>query len=177
MDILVLTGSPHREGSSALLAESFVRGAQEAGHHVARFDAAFCRIGPCVACDGCAETGVCVLKDEFEALRPHLLAADLVVFVTPLYYFGMSAQLKRVIDRFYSVNSQLMESAKQAMLLVTAGDTDPTVSDALEAHFQAICSYLRWQDGGRLLAHGVNTRADLEQTDFPQKAYAMGRTL
>lgn len=101
MNILVIESSPHKHGSSNLLAEEFIRGAKERGHQVEIFDAARADLHPCLGCDACGMSGPCVQKDDMAQLREKILASDMAVFVTPLYYFGMSAQLKTVIDRFY----------------------------------------------------------------------------
>ena len=119
MEIVVLTGSPRRNGNSAYLAERFVKGAQEKGHEVYRFDCAFKQVEPCRACNRCGMDGLCVIKDDFNELRPHLIAADMVVFATPMYYFGISAQMKRVIDRFYAINEQIKGHYKKAAFLMT----------------------------------------------------------
>ncbi|MBO4696130.1 MAG: flavodoxin family protein, partial [Lachnospiraceae bacterium] len=97
MKILVLTGSPRKNGNSATLADSFIKGAKEAGHTVERFDAAFKKVHPCIACNSCGMDGPCVFKDDFEFVRKHIVEADCVAFATPMYYFGISAQLKAVI--------------------------------------------------------------------------------
>ena len=90
MYVLVLTGSPHIHGATDLLAGEFIRGAEEAGHEVIRFDAAFMGIHPCLACDGCRESGICVQKDGMEKVLESLLDTDLVALVTPLYYYGIT---------------------------------------------------------------------------------------
>lgn len=102
-------------------------------------------------------------------LIPDLVAAEMVVFVTPLYYSGMSAQLKAVIDRFYSINSILRATPKQAMLLCAGADKDLWPMEALETHFRAIFRYLKWQFRCSLLAVGVHERQDIEQTGYPRK--------
>ena len=107
MKILVMESSPHKHGSSNLLAAEFIRGATEAGHQTQVFDVARSDLRPCLGCDACGMSGSCVQKDGMEELRRRILASDMVVFVTPLYYFGMSAQLKTAIDRFYSFNDEL----------------------------------------------------------------------
>jgi len=104
MKIVVITGSPHRHGTSALLADEFIRGAEEAGHSVTSFDAAFMKIGACLGCDKCMMSGPCCQKDDMEQIINAILQTDMIVFATPLYYYGMSTQLKAVIDRFYSKN-------------------------------------------------------------------------
>ena len=107
MKIVVVTGSPHKAGTSALLADKFIEGAQSKGHEVFRFNAAFEDIHPCRGCDACGMNGPCVQKDAIEEkLIQKLVDCDMIVLVTPLYYFGFSAQLKTVIDRFYHCMEQ-----------------------------------------------------------------------
>ena len=178
MNIVVLTGSPHKKGTSALLADEFIRGAKEAGHRVVRFDAAFEKVNPCIACDHCRRhEGQCTYTDAMEELDPMLIEADLVVFVTPLYYFGMTAQLKRVVDRFYAIDGALRRTPKRAVLLATGADEEGWAMEALAEHYRAICRYLGWQDAGTVLALGVAVRKDIEQTAFPRQAYELGRSI
>lgn len=115
MKITVLTGSPRRNGNSTYLAEQFIKGAEEQGHEVFRFDCAFRQVEPCRACNRCGMDGPCISNDDFQELRPHLIGADMVVFATPMYYFGFSAQMKRVIDRFYAINGQIRGVAKKRL--------------------------------------------------------------
>src|SRR5512142_1472337 len=85
MNITVITSSHHKHGTSALLADAFIRGAGEAGHSVFRFDAGFEKVSPCLGCDRCRrDNSTCAQKDAMEKLNPHLLEADMIVFVTPL---------------------------------------------------------------------------------------------
>ncbi len=178
MKITVITSSHHKHGTSALLADEFIRGACEAGHSAFRFDAGFEKVSPCLACDHCGlGDRACAQKDSMDELNPHLLEADIVVFVTPLYYFGMSAQLKTVIDRFYANNYRLMGSGKKAILMATSYDAyDWTMKD-ITAHYRTIVQYLKWADAGVLLATGCSSRSDIERTDFPAMAYRMGKEL
>ena len=85
-----------------MLAEQFAKGAKEAGHNVEILDAAHMDMHPCIGCDHCGMNGECVHKDDNRIIRDALLESDMVVFVTPIYYFGMSAQLNMVIVRCYS---------------------------------------------------------------------------
>ena len=92
MKIVVLCGSPHKAGTSALLADKFIEGAQAAGHEVFRFNAAFEDINPCRGCDACGMNGPCVIQDAISAkLIQKLVDCDMVALVTPLYYYGFSA--------------------------------------------------------------------------------------
>ena len=107
MHIVILQGSPNAKGSTALMVEEFSRGAREAGHDVLRVDVDRLQVRPCTGCVACGYEGPCAVHDDMQDLRAKILAADMVVFATPLYYYGMSAQLKTVIDRFCSFNASL----------------------------------------------------------------------
>lgn len=178
MKILILNGSPHKKGTTALMISEFKCGAEENGHTVTVFHTAEENIHACTACDHCrtSDSG-CVFKDGMDKLNPLLMDADLVVFSTPLYYFGMSAQIKTVIDRFYANNQVLREHKKKAVLLAACGDTDDWAMDALKLHYEAVCHYLHWENAGILLGIGMYTRDDIEHSSYPEKAYELGKSL
>ena len=177
MKATIITGSPHKKGTSALLADEFIRGAQEAGWDTYRFDAAFEKVAPCLGCD-CCRIGAapCVQKDAIQKLTPELLASQAVALVTPLYYFGFSAQIKTVIDRFYA-NSYKLTGGKKVFLLATAYDSNDWTMSALTAHYETLARYMEWEDAGRVLAVGCGARTDIERSRFPQDAYQLGRSL
>lgn len=175
MNVLVLTGSPHPKGATALLADAFCQGAKEAGHEAVRFDTANLNIHPCTGCDFCLENGgACVFEDDMGAIYARLPQADAVVLVTPLYYFGMTAQLKRVVDRFYAVNEALCQSPKRLLLIAAGADTEDWAMAALRAHVQALCRYLGWQEGGKVLALGAGSREEAENSPYPAAARNLG---
>lgn len=176
MNILVLTGSPRKNGNSATLATQFIRGAEEAGHTVTRFDAAFRNVHPCTACNSCGMDGPCVFQDDFQVVREHIIPADMVVFATPMYYFGFSSQLKAVIDRFYAINGSI-HRAKKAALLMTYADNAARKEHPLLAHYEMLLAYLGWTDAGRVIAPGVWPAGAVNGTPYPQQAYALGKSL
>ena len=163
MKIVVLTGSPRKNGNSAYLAEQFIKGAEEKGHEVFRFDCAFKQVEPCRACNRCGMNGPCIFNDDFQELRPHLIDADMVVFATPMYYFSISAQMKRVIDRFYAINGQIDTAKKEA--------------EPMLVHYHTLMDYLGWTSVGEVVASGVWTAGSIRNTDYPQQAYQLGRSL
>jgi multimeric flavodoxin WrbA len=179
MKVLVLTGSPHANGTTALLADEFCSGAVESGHEVVRFDTAKLKLNPCLGCDHCRRNeGKCVHEyDDMIEIILHLLTADAVVLVTPLYYFGMTSQLKKVVDRFYSVNSLLREKSKKLYLIAAGADTDEWAMDGIRAHYKCLCSYLRWQEGGTILGYGLSTRQDAENSEYKKMARRLGQNL
>jgi multimeric flavodoxin WrbA len=177
MKVLVLTGSPHKQGTSALLADEFIRGAKESGNEVFRFDAAFEDVHTCVGCLKC-EYGKnpCVFNDAMTELNPHLPDSGIIVFITPVYYHGFSAQLKSVIDRFQATVFS-MQGNKKVMLMATAAHDEAWVMDGLTAHYRNLNRYMRWKDIGMVLAIGCATKTDIEKTNFPKQAYELGKSI
>jgi multimeric flavodoxin WrbA len=177
MKVTVITGSPHKKGTSALLADKFIEGAKESGNEVFRFDAAFEEVKPCLACDYCAShDGQCVRKDAMNTWCEKLIESDMIVFVTPLYYYGMSTQIKSVIDRFHANNAKLAGN-KKSMLLATSYGADDWTMEALEKNYESILRFMKWSDAGKLFATGCPVREVIEQTNFPNQAYELGKSI
>lgn len=177
MNILVLKSSPHVHGSSNLLADSFLLGAKEQGHQVVEINVAKALVHPCMACDVCGMKNPCVQKDDMCEIGEQLMHCDMVVFVTPLYYFGFSAQLKLVIDRFYSWNERIIEKRFQSVLIAAAWEKEEETMETLKHHYKQLCQYLCFQDRGMVLGRGCGTVEMTRQSVFPQQAYRLGKTL
>lgn len=177
MKIVVLTGSPRRNGNSAHLAERFIKGATEAGHEIFRFDCAFQKIESCTGCHSCEYKGPCVFRDDFDILSPHLISADMVVFVSPMYYFGISSQLKRVIDRFNGINFHLKGKNKKTAFMLAYSDTAPEEAEPMLLHYKTMTHYLGWTDVGTVVAPGVWEAGEIEKTGYGEQAYQLGRNL
>lgn len=177
MKIIILEGSPNRKGSSNLLADCFKQGAEEAGHTVEIIDAAHADIHPCTGCIHCGYEGPCVQKDEMDRIRPKILEADMPVFATPLYYYGMSAQLKVLIDRFCAFNSSVQRRHMKSALLAAAWNSDDWTFEALESHYKTLVRYLNLADMGMVLGAGCGTPSMTRHSQFPQQAYNLGNRL
>lgn len=177
MKVLVITGSHHQNGTSAYLAAQFIDAASKNGHTIKRVDTAYKKIGGCMGCMYCKQhNGACVQKDDMEALRLELLAADVLVFATPTYYFGVTAQIKALIDRFFALGDQL-KTPKKAYVLVTSGSPAPVIVAGIKSEFETMFGFMHWENAGMLFAQGVPTLEALKKTDFPQKAAALGAAL
>lgn len=177
MKILVIESSPHKNGSSNLLADNFIKGAQEKGHETVVFDAARAELNPCLGCDFCGMDGPCSQNDDGEYLKEQIMSSDMMVFVTPLYYFGVSAQLKTVIDRFYSFTVRLSSRKIKTALIVAAWDSNEWTMREVESYYDTLCRYMNFEDRGKILGTGCGTVPMTRHTDFPQRAYELGRSL
>lgn len=178
MKIVVINSSPHSEtqSTSRYLSQRFVEGAKSAGHEVFIFDAANEETNPCQGCDHCGMDGDCIFDDAIQnKLMPKMLEADLLVLVTPLYYYGMSAQLKIIVDRFYSRTTRL--NGKKSMIMATAWNSADWTMEALKNHYETLVRYMSWQDVGQVWATGCGTRPMVERSEFGDTAFKIGAML
>ena len=106
---------------------------------------------------------------------PKMLEADLLVLVTPLYYYGMSAQLKIIVDRFYSRTTKL--NGKKSMIMATAWNSADWTMEALKNHYETLVRYMNWNDVGQVWATGCGTRSLVERSEFGEQAYKIGAKL
>ena len=179
--VFVITGSPRRHGNSASMADAFIRGAQEKGYQVDRFDAAFRKLSGCTACDQCWSKGkACVVADDWQEFSEKLEAADVVVFAYPLYWSGMPAQLKAAIDRLYAYCSpktiRPLKGKRTVLLLCGECEGQQIFREALAVH-EGINGYLSWEKAGEVLVDSVFEQGALKKTDALERAYALGASL
>ena len=97
--VLVISTSPRKGGNSDVLADEFVRGAQEGGNSVEKVTLYDKTIGFCKGCLACQSTQRCVIRDDADAIAQKMLTADVIAFATPIYYYGMCGQMKTMLDR------------------------------------------------------------------------------
>lgn len=160
-----------------MLAENFIEGALESGHEIIEIDSAHTDISPCIGCVHCGYEGECVLNDDMDDFRQQILSSDMLVFVTPLYYYGMSAQLKTLIDRFCSRNFSIQQRNFKSALLTVAYNSDDWTFDALEAHYDTLVRYLNLNDCGRVMGYGCGTPSMTKSSKYPRDAYELGKSL
>jgi len=178
MKITVITGSSRKNGTSNYLADEFIRGAQENGHEIYRFDSAHANVNNCIGCNACGMgTKPCIYKDDFVELKENLLNSDVMVFITPIYYFGMSSTLKKVIDRFYSIDPQLKGLKNKGVFISVQHAPVEAVKEPINAHYQAILSWLNMENAGIVNALGIESVEHLKQTGYPKQAYELGKSL
>lgn len=178
MKIVLINSSPHSEekSTSRFLAQKFVEGAKSAGHEIFIFDAANEETHPCKGCDHCGMDGDCIFNDAIsQKLMPKMLEADLLVLVTPLYYYGMSAQLKIIVDRFYARTTKL--NGKKSIFMATAWNSADWTFEALKNHYETLVRYMNWEDCGQVWAIGCGYRSAVENSEFADAAFKIGANL
>ncbi len=173
--IVVITGSPRKNGNSFAMTEAFIKGAEEKGHTVTRFDAAMKKVGGCHACETCYSTGkACTFDDDFNTIAPAILEADAIVFTMPVYWYSIPAQIKGVIDRIFSfVVGGKDIAGKECALIACCEEEDMSVMDGVRIPMERMCTLNKWKMVGEVLIPGVLNVGDIGKTDGCERAAAL----
>ena len=174
MNILILSGSPRKGGNTELLVEAFVKGASQK-HHVEVVSVHDYKVNPCMGCNACfkSESNSCVQKDDMPLIYEKMAVADMLVIASPVYFYGLSAQLKAVIDRFHNPVRDTYHIKKTALLLVGAASL-PELFDGILAQYRLCLNFFKLEDAGRVLVRGVKDKGDIQNTEAIQKANELG---
>ena len=174
MNILILSGSPRRGGNTELLVEAFVKGASQK-HHVEVVSVHDYKVNPCMGCNACfkSENNACIQKDDMSLIYDKMAVADMLVIASPVYFYGLSAQLKAVIDRFHNPTRDTYHIKKTALLLVGAASL-PELFDGILAQYRLCLNFFKLEDAGRVLVRGVKDKGDIQNTEAIQKANELG---
>ncbi len=176
MNILILSGSPRKGGNTELLAEAFAQGASK-HHQVEIVSVRDYKVNPCLGCNACFKTnGICAQKDDMSPIYEKMNQADMLVIASPVYFYGISAQLKAVIDRFHNPIRDTFHIKKMALLLVGAA-TLPELFDAILAEYNLCLKFFSIEDAGKVLVRGVKDKGDIMGTSFLEDAYQLGTSI
>jgi multimeric flavodoxin WrbA len=177
MNILILSGSPRKGGNTELLVEAFVKGASQR-HQVEVVSVHDYKVNPCLGCNACFrnEQHICVQKDNMQLIYEKMSQADMLVIASPVYFYGLSAQLKAVIDRCHNPIRDTFKIKKTAILLVGAA-TLPELFDSILAQYQPCLNFFKLEDAGRVLVRGVKDKGDIKNTNALNEAFELGQHL
>ena len=173
--VLVISTSPRKGGNSDVLADEFVRGAQEGGNSVEKVTLYDKTIGFCKGCLACQSTRRCVIHDDADTIAQKMLAADVIAFATPIYYYGMCGQMKTMLDR-----SNPLFSADYAFrdlyLLSAAAEEDSHTPDGAVTGLQGwIDCFEKARLAGTVFAGGVTSVGEIQ--GHPALKHEMGKNV
>lgn len=175
--IIIVTSSPRKDGNSETLAKKFAEGAAAAGNEVEFVAVRDVDLKFCLGCLYCQSHDKCVLSDSMNALYSDFENADVLVFATPVYYYSVSGQLKTFLDRLNPLFPRA-NKFKEVYLLATSADGD---GNAMNGCVSDIQGWIDCFDGvelkGVLRGVGVTDKGEIDGTNFPEKAYEMGKNV
>ena len=176
-NVLIISTSFRKGGNSESLAEEFARGAQESGNKVEKVYLRDKNIGFCKGCLACVNTNRCVIKDDAAEIVEKMLAADVIVFSTPIYYYEMSGQMKTLLDRgnpMYSADYAF----RDIYLLTSAAEDEENVPKRAVSGLEGwIECFPKARLAGTVFAGGVTAVGEIKDHPSLKLAYEMGKTV
>lgn len=174
--VLILSGSPRKNGNSDILCDAFARGAAEAGHRVEKIRVAEKKIGYCRACYACKESGICAIKDDMAEILQRMIDADVLVLASPVYFYSIDAQLKALIDR--TVARWLEVRDKELYYIVTAADDELASADTTLACFRGYAACIEGaREMGVICGMGAYEKGTVQDKPSMTDAYEMGKNV
>jgi multimeric flavodoxin WrbA len=188
MKVLGLFGSPRRGGNTELLLEEALKGAESEGAEVERVYLTDLTITPCKECHGCDQTGNCVILDDMQKIYPKLLEADIIILASPIFFYGVTAWAKALIDRSQALwarkyllkdPSLRKEGKKRKGFLISVGATKgQRVFEGAILTAKYFFDVLNAKYVGELLFKGVDAKGDiLKHEGALHQAFEAGRRL
>lgn len=175
--IVVLAGSMRKGGNTDLLAQAFAEGAGR-NNIVEIVSVADYKVNPCIGCNSCftREGNQCFQKDDMVEIYKKLKVADMVVIASPVYFYGISAELKAIIDRLHTPMRNRFPVKKLALLLVGAASL-PELFDAIKLQYQLVLNFFNLENAGMVLVRGVKDIGDIKVTKALEEAYNLGASV
>jgi len=173
----VLSGSPRRGGNSDILCDQFILGADESGNQTEKIFLRDKDINYCLACDTCQENGgICDQDDDMAEVLDKMIASDVIVMATPVYFYTMNAQMKTVIDRTYSRYAEIRD--KDFYFITTAAVKNKQALEKTIEGFRGFTSVLNGpKEKGIIYGTGAWNMGDIKESRAMVQAYEMGKAV
>lgn len=172
--VLILSTSPRKGGNSDTLAEEFAHGAREAGHQVEKIELYNKTIGFCRGCLACQKTRRCVIHDDAGMIAQKMLAADVLVFATPIYFYEMCGQMKTLLDRsnpLYPADYAFRE----VYLLAAAADGELSAMDGAVKGLEGwLACFEKAKLAGTVFGGGADAVGTIQGNPALREAYEKG---
>lgn len=176
-NVLVISTSLRANSNSDALADAFLRGAADAGHHAEKISLRGRNIQFCRGCMACQKLGRCVISDDAAEISQKMHDADVIAFATPIYYYEMSGQMKTLLDRanwLYSSDYHFTD----IYLLTAAAENEPSVPSRAEGGLTGwIDCFERARLAGSVFAGGVEGPGEATGHPALAQAYNMGNQI
>jgi multimeric flavodoxin WrbA len=175
--VLVLSASPRKGGNSDLLCDQFLLGAEETGNQVEKIFVSDRTIAYCTGCGVCFDRkNGCSQKDDMNEILEKMIAADVIVMATPVYFYTMNGQMKTLIDRTCARYTEI--SGKDFYFIVAAAvDSEPAMERTLQG-FRGFTSCLeRPKEKGVIYGTGAWNIGDIKGSKAMDQAYEMGKAV
>ena len=177
-NVLAISTSLRAKSNSDILTEQLINGARDAGHEVEHISLKGKELGFCIGCLACQKTQKCVLKDDAVWIAEKVKSADTLVFVTPIYYYEMSGQMKTLLDRMNPLYPSDYSFRKVYMLSTATEDEETTPEKALNGLQGWVDCFEKAELAGALFCGGISDPGEASgKKDEQIEAYEFGKSL
>jgi multimeric flavodoxin WrbA len=179
--ILGVIGSPRKKGNTHILVSRILDGAKAEGAETEMLFLGDLDIRECDGCHSCWKGRQCSKKDDMNVIYPKIIESDIIIFGTPVYWYGPTALMKCFIDRFVYFNCPENRSkikGKAAVLAIPFEEDNIKTADLLVRFFKKSLGYLEMKIIGKILSPGVSARGDiLKKEELLKKGYQLGKRI
>jgi len=183
--VLGIMGSPRIKGNTDLLLGEALKGAQSEGAEVEKIIVDKLKIAPCREYYGCLRDGNCVIRDDMDDIYPKLLDADSLIVASPMFFYGLTSQLKALIDRCqslwarkYILKQDLPDSARKGAFIAVGATRGEQLFDGSILTVKYFFQTIGVQYVDELLVRGVDKREEIkEHPTALSDAFELGRRL
>ena len=176
--VIVITTSLRAKSNSDILAGRLIAGAKDAGHDVELIGLKCKTVKFCIGCLACQKTQKCVLKDDAVEIAEKVRNADTLVFVTPIYYYEMSGQMKTLLDRMNPLYPSDYKFRRVYLLSVAAEDEETTPEKAVNGLQGWVDCFEKAEFAGSLFCGGINDAGEAgSHLSELEEAYEFGKKL
>lgn len=175
--VLVISTSPRKGGNSDTLADALLEGARAAGHAVEKVTLCDKTIEFCKGCLTCVKTQRCVIRDDANGIVQKMQEADVLVFATPIYYYGLCGQMKTLLDRSNPLYSADYRFRDVYLLATAAEEAAHTVDGAVTGLNGWVVCFEKARLAGTVFAGGVTAVGEIQSHPALEQARALGRQL
>lgn len=173
LHVLGIAGSPRHRGNTDRLLLHAMNTLEKAGYSTETLFIRDLKYSPCMGCNACSKTGKCVQKDDLQFLQERLIEADRIIVAAPIFFMGINAQMKAIIDRMqpywalkYIFKEPVIKDPnripRSGLFLSTAGTHFPDVFDCAERSIKNLFHVLDIHYTGACLYRGIDQAGEIE---------------
>lgn len=182
MKVLGIMGSPRVKGNTDILLDQALNGARDCGAEIEKIIIDKLNIQPCREYYGCLRDGKCVIRDDMDQIYPKLTSSDVVIMASPMFFYGITAQMKALIDRCqalwskkYHLKQQVGPEGRKCAFIGVGATRGKQLFDGSLLVIKYFCQAIDAQYAGELLVRGIDQKGDIKShEDILQQAYDFG---
>jgi multimeric flavodoxin WrbA len=185
MKVLGIMGSPRLKSNTDLLLDEALKGAAESYAVTEKIVVNKMEIQPCMEYYGCTRDGNCVIRDDMDAIYPKLISADAIILASPIFFYGLTAQIKALIDRGqaiwarkYILKLEIGNGNRKGAFIGVGATRGKELFDGSKLTIKYFFKALDVEYSDELLVRGVDKMGEIQNhEDWLKQAYALGQRI